>query len=137
MASKPNGIVTFEALGERWSLRFGINAMVEVEEAFDGKGIVEVGREILAAGDAVRVRDMRTLFRCALADDHPSMTDAEAGRIMTDVGAERAAELIGESLFAAFPQAAESGPVPPINRADRRKAAAEKPKPKKPRPPRK
>jgi hypothetical protein len=105
----PKGGVSFEADDKRYTMTFSINAMCEIEEELD-MGITDIG-EIMSAGQ-VRMKHLRAMFRAGLVDNHPDMTTAQAGDLMTELGPQRAADIIGEAFTAAFPSE-KAGPANP------------------------
>ena len=59
-----------------------------------------------AKDGGTRFKHLRTLFRCALVDELPDLTDAEAGVMMGELGPEEAGRLVSEAFAAAFHQKA-------------------------------
>lgn len=97
------GTVNFEADGKSYALRLGTNQLADAEEAF-GKPIGAIIQDM--QGDAVKVGDLRQFFAIAAG-----LTTKEAGDLMDEIGLERAGELLGEAMNAAFP-AADAGAEP-------------------------
>lgn len=104
------GEVSFEADGARHSLRYGINELCRLEDRLDIDVTALAAR--MAAG--LNMRTLRTIFACGLAND---IADDEAGKLINSIGLQRAGELVGEAMQAAFPK--ESGKA-----GNPRKAAA-------------
>ena len=100
-----NDGVTFAAQGKTLRLRFGINALCELEEQHD-IGMAEIGAKLQ---DKPRLGFLRSVFAIGLRDEQPDMTDAEAGEIMTDIGMDQVGDLLGKALTAAFPTAKPGG----------------------------
>ncbi len=104
MANRERGAVSVEIGGERYTMRFGINECCDLEDTFD-KTIVEIGG-LLGGGDNLGMREIRSMFRIAVSEGHPDLTDRQAGEIMqksgnvTDVVAK-----IAQAFEAAFPDA--------------------------------
>ena len=100
-----NGSLTFEAAGARHTLRYGINALCEMEARL-GTTVGKIG-ELMAAG--LSMQQLRTVFACGL--ETPA-TDQEAGVLIDEIGLARAGDLVGEAMQAAFPEAdgAKSSP---------------------------
>lgn len=102
MKGSVTGVKSFLVGEDRYTMVFAINAICALEEEFDIKA-ENIG-ELLTDG---RVKTIRSLFRIALLENHPGMTDLEAGRIMAAVGLDQVAELLLEALSAAFPDVEE------------------------------
>ncbi|MEG3165538.1 hypothetical protein U1701_13130 [Sphingomonas sp. PB2P19] len=94
----PNGVVTFEVDGEAHTLRYGINELCRLEDRLqmDVTGLAAK----MAAG--LNMRTLRTMFACGMPGD---VTDDDAGAFIDGVGLQRAGELVGEAMQAAFPSA--------------------------------
>ena len=121
----PDGTVKVEiADGGELSLRFGINAMCQVEAALD-MSIQEVG-DLLQAGK-MRVTHLRVLFHAALSEAHPDIKIGRAGDIMTEIGPGESAQLIGQAFQAAFPQEGDAEPTENPTGAETAKPKAKKP----------
>lgn len=101
--------VTFEAAGKSQALRFDVNAICELESAFDC-GTDEIAARLGGDGRVPRIGDLRQAFRVGLGGD---LTLQEAGEVMAEVGLKRAAELLGEAMGLAFrADAAPAGDAP-------------------------
>lgn len=103
--SKAKGTVAFESLGKNLLLSFSINALCELEDELD-MPVSQVGTVLTAD---MRLKTLRTIFRIGLIDEQPGVTDNEAGLIISDIGPERAGELMAEAFSAAFPDQAAGG----------------------------
>lgn len=119
MVVKPpaHGVVTFEADGASWSLKFGINALCDLE--FQVQDAEQVER--LMAGKAGEPPDFSTIragFWAALRGLHPEVTLEGAGRLIDALGLVRAGSLIAQALISAFPEADPDRP----RKAARRRA---------------
>lgn len=106
MANRQKGEVSFQALGETWTLRYSTNALCEMEDLF-GKSAIEVA-QLLDAEGGVKLRDLRAVFFCGLTDRHEGVTERIAGNLIDDIGMENAGPLIAEAFTAAFPSAEEA-----------------------------
>lgn len=91
--------VSFEASGKVWTLRFGVNAIADLEERFD-KPISAIFAEI--DGRAPRIGTFRTLVQAGLTE---RLTDTAVGDLMDEVGLARMGDLLGSAVKAAFPDA--------------------------------
>jgi hypothetical protein len=98
--------VAFEALGERHELRFDFNALCQIEADFDAPIALVMPR--IGGGNGKsppRMGDIRRFFRAGLGAD---ATDDLAGRIIGDLGLEKAMGLMEQALALAFPEAAKA-----------------------------
>jgi hypothetical protein len=102
MANPIRGEVALEAEGQGYTLRLGINALVEIETALD-IGIADV--TTLFSGAGLKVGNVRLVLWAALREHQPSMTLEQAGDIMNAVGLADTIAKLGEALQAAFPEA--------------------------------
>lgn len=107
--ARPDGAVSFEAAGARQTLRFGINQLCDIEDRL-GVGVTQLG-EVMKGG--LSMRQLRTIFAAGVGS---GITDHDAGDMIDEIGVQRAGELVGEAMQAAFPAQEGSG--------DPRKAAA-------------
>ena len=94
------GEVPFQAGGQSYILRLAVNEMAKIEEHF-GLPFAKAVEKI--QGNDALVGDILFFFATAM-----KMPVEEAGEIMSDLGMGEAAELIGKSLAAAFPEDDES-----------------------------
>lgn len=90
------GTIGFEADGKSHSLRLGTNQLAALEDAF-GLTINDIVQKM--QGKDVQVGNLRKFF--AIACDLP---EEEAGDVMDDIGLDRAGQLLGEAITAAFPK---------------------------------
>lgn len=100
MANLQKGEVGFKALGREFTMRFGINALCELEDRF-GKSAVEVANDL--NGEAVSVGSLRAVIWCGLQEYHEDLTEKDVGRIIDDLGIEEVGPLLGRAFQAAFP----------------------------------
>jgi hypothetical protein len=99
-----HGVATFEVGGATWSLKFGINALCDLE--FQVQDPEQVKR--LMDGKAGAPPDFSTIragFWAALRTFHPEVTLEEAGRLIDALGMPRAGSLTAQALISAFPEA--------------------------------
>lgn len=120
------GEVEFEADGKTYTLKFGTNALVKIEQRFkrsitDLSKIWEAGED----GGMTLMETMRTLLHVGLQSKHAEEFAEEetAGDLMDEIGLERTSALVIEAVQAAFPDVAEKG-----NRRQRRAAASARPR---------
>jgi hypothetical protein len=107
-ATSPNRGVPLSHDGVTYNLRFTTNALCELEEKL-GESVMQVASRMQNV-ENIRVATMRAMFWAGLLDQNPEMTEAEASRIMDDIGLFRAFELCGEAFGKAFP-ASTGGPL--------------------------
>ena len=91
----------------------GMNAICRAEAASGGKSLLDLANQIL---NESRVTPVRTLIWAAMAEHHPEASEADAGKVIDEIGLARAGELVLAAIKAAYPQlfeAAESETAPP------------------------
>lgn len=101
MANRQKGETGFDALGQTWTLRYGTNALCEIEDLF-GRSALDVARDF-EDETTVRIRSIRDFFFCGLKDHYPDVDAAKAGEIIDALGLDRVGTKIGEALALAFP----------------------------------
>ena len=108
MTNSKRGGIAFTALGAQHEMRLTTNALVRYQD-LAGETLLE-GVQALQdkPGDMKRIR--RIFF--VGVDRDQTMTEADAGEMIDDLGMKEAGDLIGKAVQAAFPQAevAEAGP---------------------------
>jgi hypothetical protein len=131
MAEHPDGLVSFEAAGEKFTAVFGFKAMKAVEAHYDKpffKAIQSAMPDIRPedAGDRaklaeasanIRISDIGALFGFALLRHH-QLTETEIEDLIDEIGLEKASEVIGQALTAALVKEGDAGSSthPPKNR---------------------
>lgn len=129
MALDPEGIVTFEADGEKFSAVFGFKAMKAVETHYDlpffraiQSAMPQIKPEdaedkakIAEASADIRFSDVGSLFQFALLKHHPKLTESDVEDLIDEIGLAKASEVIGEALAAALSTEGDdsSSPNPP------------------------
>lgn len=103
MSNAQRGEVSFEALGQSWTMKLGTNAMCELEDR-TGKTIVEIG-DMLDNEKSFSMGLLRDIFMCALLDHHEDVSKKEAGRIIDDLGMKVAVDKVRDSFLKALPEA--------------------------------
>lgn len=99
MANAIKGEVGFEAAGSKWTLVYDFNALCTIESELD-VDVDDVGARLNSP------TMIRSVFRIGLEAHHGAMSDIEAGRLIHDMGAPAAAQVIAQAFQAAFPDAA-------------------------------
>ncbi|MEP9374996.1 hypothetical protein [Mesorhizobium sp. KR1-2] len=111
MANRERGEVEFQSLGKTWTLKLGVNAMCEIEDA-TAKSIAEIGA-LLGDPKTATIKLLRTVMWGALRDHHDDITVKEVGAIIDGIGMNEAGRLIGDAFAAATPEAKEGAGHPP------------------------
>lgn len=112
MANSLKGEVAFEALGATHMLCFDFNALVELEDALEGADPAELAR--VTKG---KMRTLRTVFWAGLRPTNGlRLTQDQAGDLISDIGAERAGDLIAEAFRLAQPEGDANAPAGPRKR---------------------
>lgn len=100
MANKFKGEVKVTAGEQEYTLRFDMNALVELEDATG----MPVPKLALSFGDPEQMsyKLLRSMFWAGLLHHHPDVTVEEAGRIMSEIDLLEVIEKISEAFAAAF-----------------------------------
>lgn len=132
----PEGLVTFEAGGKKFTAVFGFRAMKATEVHYDlpffraiQSAMPQVSPEhagdkakIAEAAADIRLGDVGRLFQFALLKHHPDMTETEVEDLIDEIGLEKASEVIGEALSASLAgEDDDSSPANPPTRSRRKK----------------
>lgn len=107
MSNPLRGQVELVADGRTYTLRLGINQIVELETKLDRSINEIVG--LLNDMRRVRLGTLRAVLWASLLESEPDITLEQAGEIIGDVGTDVIGTKIGEALAAAFPPP-EKGP---------------------------
>lgn len=106
MANKYKGEIEFDAGVDKLVLRLSVNAICDIEEAFAGKSIKEIGMEL---GDPERMRysNVRTIFCCGLIDHYRedpamAMDEAKAKAIFSRLTTADALDIVSRAFNASF-----------------------------------
>lgn len=95
--------IEFEALGRRWSLRYGVAALCRIE-AETGMPIVQAGK-LLQGGDGMKLSDVVLFFAAGLQGGDGSR--AEASEVIDDLGMDQSIALLSDAFAMAFAKAKE------------------------------
>jgi hypothetical protein len=112
----PEGLVTFEAAGEKFTAVFGFRAMKAVETYYElpffralQQAMPALSLEdatdkakIAEAGASVRFTDIGKLFECSLLKHHPGLTEEKVEDLIDEIGLEKAGAIIGATVAAAL-----------------------------------
>lgn len=90
------------------TLTFNVNTLCDLEEAFGVADVNAVLDVINTLQEKPSLRTLRTIFRVALSQEHPDITDNMAGDIISQSSVSDAASAIVAGLEQAFPVADES-----------------------------
>jgi hypothetical protein len=93
-------------LGE-YTLTLNVNALCDLEEALGVDDVNEVLAKLAMLQEKPSLRTLRTIFAVALRQDHPEVTERQAGDLLSDVGLEVASEVLGKAIALAFPDPSE------------------------------
>lgn len=102
MANAQKGEVSFEALGQTWTMKLGTNAMCELED-LTGKGIIEIG-EMFEDERTFTLNMLRQMFFCSLLDHHENVSLRKAGSLVDELGMGEAIEKLRGAFLAALPE---------------------------------
>lgn len=94
MANPVRGEVSFQADGKDYVLLLDFNALCELDDLVPG--LMDGGAELRSPSA------IRAVFHAALHEHHPEIDLRGAGRLISVVGVERVAALIGEAMTASF-----------------------------------
>lgn len=108
MGNPHKGEVTFEALGEQWTMRLGMNEAIELQTHF--QLAEDAGpEELLKALEAIKtLKKLRDFFKVVLSFAHPEVDEKKAGSIVTDLGLPAAVGLVLECLKWSLPPKEEA-----------------------------
>lgn len=108
--------VEFEAGGARYQLRFGVNALCQIEH-LTGEKFTQAAQRLQGEPS---LTDLRMFWWAGLGE----VTREQAGDLMDAVGLERAAQMIVEAITLAFPAADGADGKKPAGTAGRTVAKA-------------
>jgi len=115
-AADPEGLVTFEASGQRYTAFFGFRAMKAIEvhydrpffqalqEAMPSLSPEDAGdpAKVAAAGANVSMRAVGKLFEAALMKHHPNLGEEAVDNLIDEIGIDRAGDILGRAVAAAL-----------------------------------
>ncbi len=120
MSADPEGLVTFEAAGKKFTAVFGFKAMKAVECHFGDdqpkpffQAIASImpqlapedmgdKAKIAAASANIRFSDIGTLLQFALLKFHPDLTEDDVENLIDEIGIGQMSQIIGDALTAAL-----------------------------------
>jgi hypothetical protein len=88
-----------------YTLTLNVNALCDLEEAFGVEDVNEVLAKLALLQERPSLRTLRTIFAVAMRQDHPEVTERDAGDLISEHGIEKASEVLGKALAQAFPDA--------------------------------
>ena len=94
-----NDGVLIELEGRSLRLRFSINAFCDLEDQ-TGLSLNEIFDQLK---DRPRLSFIRQCYFCGLNEADPAITLAKAGELIGELSLQKAAELLGQAMAAAFP----------------------------------
>jgi hypothetical protein len=104
MSNPLRGEVSFKSGDQDYVLVFTIDALISLEEAFDCS-VQDLGDRL---GEGVRMKDLRTVFHAGLQAHHPNMSEADASRVMSEIGLTEASDLFRRAFLGAFASGKEA-----------------------------
>ncbi len=111
MANPARGSVPLQAGDRAYTVSFSVNAICELESAFDQPVAKIAG--MLSEPENIRMSTVRSIIWAGLRDHHEDMEVREAGQIMSDAGMPACMEAIGAAFALAFPQEEASSKARP------------------------
>ena len=99
------GDIPFEAAGETYTLKFGINEMCALEEQLD-MPVGQIGAELQRSG--LRLTFLRSMFQIGLTGHHPELTTTDVGQLMEELTLPVVGEKVLAAFAAAFPKAEDA-----------------------------
>lgn len=111
MANHERGEVSFEASGKLWTMKFGNNALCEIE-ALTGKSMGEV-LQLLGNEKTASITMMRAMLWGALQEHHEGISPKECSTLIDEIGMNVIGPKIGEAFAKAQPKAKEGASRPP------------------------
>jgi len=103
MANRENGEVEIVALDRVWKMRFGANAICDLEGEL-GRTVQEAAAE-MEDPDSVRIATIRAVLWASLRENHPDILLTHSGQILDSIGLVEAGKKIQEAFSLAFPEA--------------------------------
>lgn len=114
----PEGTISFDAAGTKYTAVFGFRAMKAVEAHYDKpffQAIQDVmpqvspedagdRAKVAAAAAGLRFTDVGDLFRFALLKHHPDLTGDAVDDLIDEIGLSNVSAVIGRALSAALAQ---------------------------------
>lgn len=94
MANPYQGEVSLKAGDKTYTLALTINAICDVEE--------ETGQDLM--GSLRRLSTLRLMLYAAMRQNHPEITRAQAGEIITIAGAKAVTDAVSTAIARAFPK---------------------------------
>lgn len=92
-----------------YTLTFNVNTFCDLEDHFDAADVNEVLAKIQSLEQSPSLKVMRGIFFVALRQEHPDITEAEAGAAISEQGIDEAAAALMEAVAAAFPDKGDEG----------------------------
>lgn len=90
------------ALGDH-TLTFNVNTFCDLEDHFEAQDVNEVLGIIQGLETNPSLKVIRGIFYVALQQEHPEMTERDAGNLISEVGIAAASEALSEAVSQAFP----------------------------------
>jgi len=103
MTNRYKGEVEIEALGQKWTMRLGMNETIELQDAF---GLEEDAgpEDLMEALQKIKtLKKLRSFFHVVLRFAHPEIDEKTAGQVVTELGLEAGVKHVLECLRWAMP----------------------------------
>lgn len=107
MANRVRGEVAVEIDGKSWTLRYGTNALCELEDKLAQP--INVIMAMLQDREALRIKTIRSVVWAGLREKHPEVTEKDAGDLISAIGFPAMMAKVAEALKAAFPDDPDEG----------------------------
>lgn len=121
--SDPEGLVSFDHDGVKYTAVFNFRAMKAVETHYDKPFFLAIQTAMSAvrpedAGDAqkvqqaalsLRLTDLGVLLRCALLKHHPALTEDAVDEIIDGIGLKKVGEMLGKVISSAIVEGDDNG----------------------------
>jgi len=118
MGNRLKGEIEFKSGAETYVLRFGMNELIELQEAYgiDDEDMDALMPKLAAKMDALKGR--RKAVFIALKANHPEITEQQVGDLVSDVGFQQMGKLILDALRWALPEKKKEAEGSPAGKGD-------------------
>ena len=123
MAEHPDGLVTFEAAGKKYTAVFGMKAMKAAEAHYDKPFFIalqsalpnlkaeDLGdkKKIAEASLSIRFTDVCALFGFGLLKHHPELTEDDIENLIDELELDAATQILMDAIGAALVKEGDAG----------------------------
>jgi hypothetical protein len=106
VSTPANGVLTFEADGQTWRMCASVNALCELESLVSDPEQITF---LMSGGDA-NFTTIRAAFCAFLRDNHPDLTQEDAGLLLDHLTLVVAGSKLAQALMIAFPEVSGDRP---------------------------